>query len=82
MSDSVIKAPLWPCASIYDLHQMAGGSPLRTFTAPNIHHTSKRRREVCKPVRNIGIPYYKMWVQKDTSRTKQGEYQFSSCSQS
>ena len=36
-------------ASDYDLHETAGGMPLQPLTAPNIHHTSKRRREVCKP---------------------------------
>ena len=40
--------PLWPYASDYDLHEMAGGLPLPTITAPNIHLTSKRKREVCK----------------------------------
>ena len=63
--------PLWPCASIYDLHQRAGGSPLIPITAPNVRLSSERKREVCKTGRKSNIPYYKMWVQKDTSRTKQ-----------
>ena len=64
--------PLWPCASIYDLHDKAGGSPIRILTAPNVHPSSKRGREVCKPIRKFRHPDDKMWVQKDTSRTKQG----------
>ena len=32
-----------------DLHEKAGGLPLCTLSAPNIHPTSKRGREVCKP---------------------------------
>ena len=37
-------------ASIYDLHEMAGGLPFHTITAPNIHPTSERGREVCKQI--------------------------------
>ena len=48
--------PLRPYASNYDLHEMAGGLPLRTITAPNIHHMSKHRREVCKQVGKSNIP--------------------------
>ena len=29
--------PLWPYASNYDLHEMAGGLPFAAITAPNIH---------------------------------------------
>jgi hypothetical protein len=32
-----------------DLHEKAGGSPLCSLSAPNIHPSSKRGREVCKP---------------------------------
>ena len=42
------RNPLWPYASDYDLHSKAGGLPLPTITAPNVHYTSKRKREVCK----------------------------------
>lgn len=40
-------------ASDYDLHEKAGGLPLQTITAPNIHHLSKQRREVCKQERKL-----------------------------
>ena len=40
-------------ASDYDLHEKAGGLPLQTMTAPNIHHPSKRGREVCKQERKL-----------------------------
>ena len=53
------KIPLWPCVSNYDLHEMAGGSPLRFITAPNIHRTSQRRREVCKQNRKTCVPIKK-----------------------
>ncbi len=43
-------------ASDYDLHEMAGGLPLQTVSAPNIHHISKYRREVCNQVRKSNIP--------------------------
>ncbi len=43
-------------ASDYDLHEMAGGLPLLALAAPNIHRTSKRRREVCNPDRKSNIP--------------------------
>ena len=48
--------PLRPCASSYDLHDYAGGSLLRTLAAPNIHLSSKRRREVCNPARKSCVP--------------------------
>ncbi len=32
-----------------DLHEWAGGLPLCDLSAPNIHPSSKRGREVCKP---------------------------------
>ena len=44
-------------ASDYDLHEMAGGLPLPVITAPNVHHTSKRRREVYNPCRKSNVPY-------------------------
>ena len=43
-------------ASDYDLHEKAGGMPLQTITAPNIHPTSKRGREVCKQARKSNVP--------------------------
>ena len=43
-------------ASNYDLHEMAGGLPLRTLAAPNIHLMSKHRREVCNRARKSCIP--------------------------
>jgi len=72
--------PLRPYASIYDLHQSAGGLPLSALAAPNVHLMSKHRREVCNPAGKSNIPKYKMWVQKDTLRTKQEVYQSSSSS--
>ena len=45
--------------SSYDLHEMAGGLPLPAFAAPNVHLTSKRRREVCNPTGKSNIPRYK-----------------------
>ena len=36
-----------------DLHDKAGGSPLCTLSAPNIHPSSKRGREVCKPMQKF-----------------------------
>ena len=48
--------PLWPYASKYDLHVMAGGLPLPALSAPSIHHMSKHRREVCKPADKSNIP--------------------------
>lgn len=46
-------------ASNYDLHEMAGGLPLTTFSAPNIHPSSKRGREVCNPAGKSNIPLKK-----------------------
>ena len=66
-----IKTPLWPCASIYDLHQSAGGLSLHVCAAPNVRRLSKQGREVCNTTRKSSIPYNKMWVQQDTLRTKQ-----------
>ena len=40
-------------ASDYDLHEMAGGLPLQTITAPNIRRLSKQGREVCKQERKL-----------------------------
>ena len=40
-------------ASIYDLHEKAGGLPLQTVTAPNIRRLSKQGREVCKQERKL-----------------------------
>jgi len=51
--------PLWPYASIYDLHEKAGGLPLLALAAPNVHPTSKRGREVCNPGRKSNIPIIK-----------------------
>ena len=45
--------------------------PFLTITAPNIHPTSKRGREVCQTGEETNVPNKKMWVQKDTLRTKQ-----------
>ena len=45
--------PPWPYASNYDLHKKAGGLPLLSFTVPNIHLSSKRKREVYKPGRKL-----------------------------
>ena len=39
--------------SNYDLHEMAGGLPLAAFSAPSVHHTSARGREVCNPAVKI-----------------------------
>ena len=46
-------------ASNYDLHEKAGGLPLLALAAPNVHRTSKRRREVCNPGRKSNIPIIK-----------------------
>ena len=46
-------------ASNYDLHEKAGGLPLLTVTAPNIHPTSERGREVCKQARKSNFPIKK-----------------------
>ena len=46
-------------ASDYDLHETAGGLPLPIITAPNIHLSSKRRREVCKQTGKSNIPNIK-----------------------
>ena len=43
-------------APSYDLHKRAGGLPLLALAAPNVRHTSKRRREVCNPDRKSNIP--------------------------
>ena len=43
-------------ASDYDLHETAGGMPLAAITAPNIHLSSKRRREVCKQTAKSNVP--------------------------
>ena len=40
-------------ASIYDLHEKAGGLPLLTITAPSIHPVSEQGREVCKQIRKL-----------------------------
>ena len=54
-----MPTPLWPCASNYDLHEKAGGMPLPTFAAPNVHPTSKRGREVCNPAGKSNFPIQK-----------------------
>ena len=46
-------------ASIYDLHEKAGGLPLHAITAPNIHRQSKQRREVCKQAGKSNVPIKK-----------------------
>ncbi len=46
-------------ASDYDLHEMAGGLPLRAFAAPNVHPMSKHGREVCNPAGKSNIPNIK-----------------------
>ena len=46
-------------ASDYDLHEKAGGMPLFAITAPNIHLSSKRRREVCKQTEKSNVPIKK-----------------------
>ena len=51
--------PLRPCASSYDLHEKAGGLPLSALAAPNIHLSSKRRREVCNQAEKSNIPIIK-----------------------
>ncbi len=43
-------------ASNYDLHEKAGGLPLRTLAAPNVRLMSKHRREVCNPARKSNVP--------------------------
>ena len=43
------------CAG-YDLHFYAGGSPLPILAAPNVHLSSKRRREVCNRAGKSNIP--------------------------
>ena len=58
-------------ASDYDLHETAGGLPLPTITAPNIHLSSKRRREVCKPVGKSNFPNIKCGSKRTRTRTKQ-----------
>ena len=56
----VLRAPRFGRnASIYDLHEKAGGLPLQTITAPNIHLMSKHRREVCKQAGKSNIPVIK-----------------------
>ncbi len=42
--------------SDYDLHEMAGGLPLPALAAPNVHLSSKRRREVCNPAGKSNVP--------------------------
>ena len=42
--------------SNYDLHEKAGGLPLPTITAPNVHPSSKRGREVCKQAGKSNFP--------------------------
>ena len=59
-------------ASVVTCTITAGGMPLLAITASNIHLSSRRRREACKPDRKSKRPYDKMWVQIDTPRTKQG----------
>ena len=46
-------------ASNHDLHEKAGGMPLPTFAAPNVHPTSKRGREVCNPAGKSNFPIQK-----------------------
>lgn len=58
-------------ASDYDLHEMAGGLPLPAITAPNIHLSSKRRREVCKPAGKSNFPIIKCGSKRTRTRTKQ-----------
>ena len=43
-------------ASDYDLHEKAGGLPLPTITVPNVHLSSKRRREVYKQAGKSNFP--------------------------
>ena len=55
------RRDLTPCArtrfgrvaSSYDLHDMAGGSPLLVLAASNVHLSSKRRREACNPTKEV-----------------------------
>ena len=48
-----------PCTRFSRMHpimtctNLAGGLPLRPFTAPNVHSLSKQEREVCKPGRKL-----------------------------
>ncbi len=63
--------PLRPYASNYDLHEMAGGLPLRAFAAPNVHLMSKHRREVCNPTGKSNIPINKCGSKRTALRTKQ-----------
>ena len=58
-------------ASDYDLHETAGGLPLPIITAPNIHLSSKRRREVCKQAGKSNFPNKKCGSKKTRTRTKQ-----------
>ena len=48
--------PREPCDPNYNLHDVAGGSPLVRFTAPNVRVTSKRRREVCDRRTKYSVP--------------------------
>ena len=43
----------------YDLHEMAGGLPLSALSAPNVHPSSKRGREVCNRAEKSNIPIIK-----------------------
>jgi len=53
----VFKIPLWPCASDYDLHQSAGGLPLRILTAPNVRSMSKHAAGGLQNEQEVKHPY-------------------------
>ena len=57
--------------SNYDLHEKAGGLPLPTITAPNVHPSSKRGREVCKQAGKSNFPSKKCGSKRTYQRTKQ-----------
>ena len=67
-----VKNPALAVCTVYDLHEKAGGSPLNVITAPNIHPSSKRGREVCKTDKGSQASRIKNVGPNGTSRTKQG----------
>ena len=66
--------------SNYDLHEKAGGLPLLNLTAPSVHPTTQRRREVCKQNRKSNFPSKKCGSKRTCQRTKQEENKFYSSS--
>ena len=66
----------------YDLHEMAGGSPLTTISAPNVHPSSKRGREVCDPAGKSNVPIQKCGSKRAHYAPSRKEKTYSSSSES